>query len=238
MNISKISTTISNTLNASSKAVQKPNCLIQDGANSTKLTNTLECLATNAIPSINKNSKKVNLPEFIYHITSRENYEKILRDGKMKVSKWELDSGNGCNGIYFIDKDNFLNNWLGRKEPEILGDSPMDVGELLIAWTCKDTKESVAIKIPTSKLDISQLRFRPYIEACKESLETYNPNTGKIESRLVKEGLPIEDLSKYANSKEPIEYVYFGEITPEIFCGSSSTLFCENLKEMATRLFG
>lgn len=155
----------------------------------------------------------------------------------MKISDFEAQSQNGCNGIYFIDRDNFLNKWIGRKEPKLFGDLQMDMGELLMLWTCKSTDGTVAIKIPTSKLNPSQLRFRPYIEACRESFEALDANTKEIGSKMVKEGLPIKDLSKYIKTNEPIEYVYTGEITPDMFLGYSETAFSENLREMIHNLF-
>ena len=114
MNVSKVSTVVSDILSTTSKAVQKAPCFMEGEANPEKLTSALECLATNAIPSVKKLPKKVDLPEFIYHITSKENYEKILKDGQMKVSDWELNSDNGCKGIYFVDKNNFFNMAITR----------------------------------------------------------------------------------------------------------------------------
>lgn len=236
MNVSKITNKAISIVGELPQVAGKTVSSITQENNPEKLTSTLDCLAANAVSAVNMNAKKSNLPDFIYHITSKENYEKILKDGKMKISDWEANSGNGCNGIYFVDKENFLNKWLNRKETELFGDT--DIGEMLMLWTCKSTDGSVAIKIPTSKLNPMQLRFRPYLQACRESIETFDPDTLKIDSKMVKEGLPIDDLIKYKNSNEPIEYVYFGEITPDMFLGCTETSFSENMREMIHNLFG
>ena len=235
MNILKITNPVVNYVGTLSRST-KINSSNVDTSNPQKLASTLDCMAASAIPSIVNKARIIELPEFIYHITSKENYEKILKDGKMKISSCEGNSVNGCKGIYFVDKDNFLNKWVGRKEPELFGSDTFDVGELLMIWTCKSTNGTVAIKIPTDQLDKSQLRFRPYLIALKEAIETLNPETNIVESKMVKEGLPIEDLSKYVNS-EPVEYVYFGEITSDMFSGYTETTFSENMGEMIDKLF-
>ncbi len=202
-----------------------------------KLLGELDSLASCAKTSIIHLKRKQNIPEFIYHITSKENYEKILKDGKMKFSSFEAMGGN-CKGVYFVDKDNFLNKWVGRTEKELFGadsnGTPLDIGEMLMLWTCKGTNGTVAIKIPTSNLDLSKLRFRPYIQACKEGMEAYM--SGKT-SKMVKEGLPLSELSKYINTNEPIEYIYFGDLTPNLFEGYSQTPFSEKMIDMIYNLF-
>ena len=237
MNVSKISNAIFDIPKALPKIAQEVTSSIPDSSDTKKLTSALDCLAANAVPSINKSTKKPDIPEFIYHITSKENYEKILKDGKMKISDFEGASQNGCKGIYFVDKENFLTKWVGRTEPELFGEG-VDIGDTLMLWTCKSDKGTVAIRIPTSSLDQSQLRFRPYIKASKEAFDTFDPDTMIVGSKMVKEGLPIEDLVKYTNTDEPIEYVYFGEITPKMFSGYSETSFSENMREMINNLFG
>ncbi len=51
-----------------------------------------------------KNSAIV--PEYLYHVTSRENMDKILKSGQMNISKNEQ-----LQGIYFFDKSNFLTRY-------------------------------------------------------------------------------------------------------------------------------
>lgn len=233
MNIAKITQeTINLAQNTISRCANKSIGTQKPVECSEKLMGALDCLAVSAVSAI-KSDKKLNIPEFIYHITSKENYERILQDKKITASVFESGQ-NGCHGVYLVDKDNFLQKWLGRKEPDLLGD--IDIGELLMMWTCK-ASEPVAVKIPTSRLDLSKLRFRPYIEACVETFEKFDSSTMKVGSKLVKEGLPLSDLSKYIRTNEPIEFVYMDEIPTDIIGGSSTAKFTENMRDMISELF-
>lgn len=233
MDITKITQeTINLTQNAMSRCIKTGIGAQKPVECSEKLMGTLDCLAVNAVSAV-KSAKKPDIPEFIYHITSKENLEKILQDKKITKSTFE-GCKNGCHGIYFVDKNNFLQKWLGRRELDLFGDT--DIGELLMAWTCKGSSP-VAIKIPTSCLDTSKLRFRPYIEACKECFEKLDVDTMEIDSQLVKNGLPLSDLSKYTKTKEPIEFIYTDEIPVDIFSGLSTAEFSENMRDMIGELF-
>ena len=86
---------------------------------SEKLLNGLDAIASCAKTSVVQSRKNPFIPEFIYHITSKENLENILNEGVLKKSTWENINDNGFKGIYFIDKDNFIQKWVGRKEPEL-----------------------------------------------------------------------------------------------------------------------
>lgn len=218
-----------NAINQGAKVTNKAPKAIE---NPEKLMGSLDCLATNAIFSV-KPTKKVNLPEFIYHITSQENFEKILQDKKIVKSSFEVGQ-NGCCGTYLVDRDNFLQKWLGRQEPSLFGDA--DIGGMLMMWTSKGS-DPVAIKIPTSSLDLSKLRFRPYVKACLETAEKLDPETLKVDSKLVTEGLPLSDLAKYVGSNEPIEFVYTDEIPADLFNSFSTTRFTENMRDMIDGLF-
>ena len=54
---------------------------------------------------------------------------------------------------------------------------------------------------------------------------------------MVKEGLPLSDLSKYIRTNEPIEFVYMDEIPTDIISGSSTANFTENMLDMISELF-
>ncbi len=99
MNIAKIT---GNTINFAEGVINKASKIGTKAKipteGSEKLTNSLKCLASNAISTV-KLSKKPDVPEFIYHITSKENFGKILKDKKMTLSTFEAGQ-NGCHGVY------------------------------------------------------------------------------------------------------------------------------------------
>ena len=112
------------------------------------------------------------LPEYLYHMTSLENANNIIKDKIMKGSYLESDEfqrkigsspehASNMPGKYFISKNNFLQKWIGT---ELF--ASVDVGERLIHWTKQDSQNITAIEIPILSLDLSKLRFRPYITAC------------------------------------------------------------------------
>ncbi len=215
MNINKLQNNAVNLVSNCAKELKK--LPAKNGAcfDSAKVQNSIDALAVLGKASVNiTKTTQQDLPEFFYHLTSKKNYSSIINSGKIRFSDWEQGQ-NGLEGIYLIDKNNFLTKWLGRKETEVLGD--IDIGEMLLNFTNKDGDSLVAIKIPSKELDISKLRFRPYIKMCKESLETINPDTLNIGSDLVKKGLGIEELGNYINTKEPIEYIYQKELPKKLF---------------------
>ena len=161
------------------------------------------------------------IPEFIYHITSAENYKKILDSRKLKFSEWETRQ-NGCPGIYFIDKQNFLNHWRGCKLFEENASFP-DMAELLYVHTQSskliETTEAIvpvpyAIQIPTTALDKQKLLFRPAKTAYIEMVNTLDDNM--VSHGKLKNGLPLSELYKWI-VKEPVEYIYTEEIPTDLF---------------------
>ena len=158
------------------------------------------------------------LPEYLYHMTSLENANNIIKDKVMKGSYWESDEfqrevGNSPErasnmpGKYFVSKNNFLQKWLGT---EFYGGK--SVGEVLMTWVIRD-KNIAAIEIPTKAFDLLKLRFRPYITACSEAIR----NVGQVQTNSIsKNGLSLSELSNYIE-KEPVEFVYKGEVRSNLF---------------------
>ena len=107
----------------------------------------------------------------------------------------------------------------------------------LEAFLCFIAQITVLFAFLISKKHLSKLRFRPYIEACMEAFKKFDSNTMKVDSKLVKEGLPLSDLSKYIRTNEPIEFVYMDEIPTDIISGSSTANFTENMLDMISELF-
>ncbi len=156
-----------------------------------------------------ENKLPEGVPEFLYHFMSKAHYEMIKKDGVLGFSAWENKS-NGCEGIYFVEKNNMLNHWIGYRNPKYFGD--YDIGEVLLRFTGAETEDGiVALKFPTKSLDISKLKFRPYVEACRHVLENIDTTTLTYDSELVKKGLELNELPKYID-KEPVEFMYLEKL--------------------------
>ena len=92
---------------------------------------------------------KHKIPRFIYHITSKQNYEKMLEDGVINLS---YDRAFG-NGIFFTDIQNLFKEW--NKFDNNRGKNLLE--HLLHHCGCND---AVLLRIPTSKLNIENLLIR------------------------------------------------------------------------------
>lgn len=94
---------------------------------------------------------KHKIPRFIYHITSRDNYEKILQSRYLKLSEADNFSGSG---IFMLELENFFKHW---KNVEVKNQS---IIKALLGQTAHDAKDLVILKIPTAKLDSKKLFIR------------------------------------------------------------------------------
>jgi len=176
-------------------------------------------------------------PEYLYHMTPEESYQQILESKTLHGSIWEgelaesVGSRNNMSGIYMVSKDNFCNKWMGT---HFEGDFDLgDIGELLLQFTSKGDKNMVAMQIPTRSLDLSKLRFRPYIEASMDAIKMFESG-GSV---LCREGLPLSELANYIG-KEPVEFVYQGEIPVNLFSGAFSSETNLSFSEIVSNLFG
>ena len=89
---------------------------------------------------------KHKIPRFIYHITSKNNYNKLLSDGTLRMSE-DLFCGEG---VFASELDNIFKNsaraWEGKS-----------LLEEIVKFTNKDSGSIVMLKIPTSSLNMDKL---------------------------------------------------------------------------------
>lgn len=176
-------------------------------------------------------------PEYLYHMTSEECYKQILESKTMHGSIWEGElaeeagSQNSMNGIYMVSRDNMCDKWMGAHFEEEMDIG--DIGELLLLFTGKGDKNMVAIQIPTRSLNLSKLRFRPYIEASMDAIKMYE-NGG---SALCREGLPLSELPKYIGTG-PVEFVYQDNMPSSLFSGVFKSRTDLPFADILSNLFG
>lgn len=90
------------------------------------------------------------LPEYLYHMTSKKNYESMLASGKL-----EQGFDHYCGqAVFAFDADNFKKNW-----NNIL-DSNVCMKEKLLKQAAKFGDEVVLLKIPTKILNKDKLFVR------------------------------------------------------------------------------
>ena len=92
------------------------------------------------------------LPRFIYHLTSKANYDAIVSTGYIRPANDTLFKGQG---IFAVDLANLFKRW-GRN-PAWDNDS---LREQLLNRVAKETDDIVILRIPTAKLDKEAIRLR------------------------------------------------------------------------------
>ena len=88
---------------------------------------------------------KHKIPRYLYHMTSLENYQRMLESGYIKPGGHRLPIG-----IYTLELDSFSKYW-GKGLRNDLCDKIFRSGE---------GRNVVMLKIPTQKLDMSKIRMR------------------------------------------------------------------------------
>lgn len=55
-------------------------------------------------------SGKPNLPRYLYHVTSRKNYEAMLKSGEIRTSH-DACLSSSLEGVFMFDLKNFAKRW-------------------------------------------------------------------------------------------------------------------------------
>ena len=178
-----------------------------------ELKETTDCTKNLAAPIENINIAKRRIPKYIYHLTNKESYEKMLASGEIKMSK-----DVNFNGVFAIELPNFFKRWCAS-----------DLGKSLIRQTSKYSDRLVLLKIPTEKLKYENLFMRSqdsYFAKQKNLTDIYREakqngkdiNTmlrswvdkycGDDYARHIQGQTPASYAAKFKQNKEPIEYIY------------------------------
>lgn len=105
------------------------------------------------LPSLSELEKfgvSTDVPEYLYHLTSKENYQSMLASGKLKQG---FDHYCG-SAVFAFDFNNFNKNW-----NNIL-DSDVNMKDKLLKQAAKFGDDVVLLKIPTKFLDKGKMFVR------------------------------------------------------------------------------
>ena len=160
-------------------------------------------------------SKKI--PRYIYHMTSKANYDAILRDGFIKMSDEKLMADEG---IYAFDLMNFIKHWTRNKD---WGNEDLQSVILrhIVKWfpsTFPAKSELVILRIPTAGLDADKLFVRSMnrLFKFKDSEQRFNSISPALQQHL--SGVtPACETPLYKMRKEAIEFIYKDDIPVENF---------------------
>lgn len=155
------------------------------------------------------------IPRYIYHMTSKANYESMLRDGYIKTSDYKLHVDKG---IYAFDLPNFYKRW-GINKDWGYDDLQRIILRHIVKWTNSaqsGSSDLVILRIPTSNLDIDKLSVRSLNKLFSfEQTETFFRNLGpKLQEHLAG-NTPAREAPLYTRRKDAIEFIYKDNIPIE-----------------------
>ena len=162
-----------------------------------------------------KNSEPLPIPEYLYHLTDKKHYELILKDGKILMSRDELNGIPKCPGVFMIDIKNFFQNW---------GENNRWFGSLktkLVRHATQSDSNLVLLRIPTNSLDKSKIVLRDQetymgdLDKLRAGLKEFNitadypiPAEFKRKFTFYFDGLSPETIFQTDIDKKSLEYIY------------------------------
>lgn len=155
----------------------------------TKIANNL----TNC-PTTGTQLGRRNLPRYLYHITTENNYQQMLKDGYIK-GHHDLDLNTHLSGVFLFDLKNFSKRWTTMGID--WGDKLFTFAKGLIMQASKDDSNLVVLKIPTRTLSQRKLKCRNQLTDSK----THNTY-----------GDFATNQKHYTRKKNAIEYINEGDI--------------------------
>lgn len=164
--------------------------------NITKIANNLtNCQATGT------QLGRRNLPRYLYHITTENNYQQMLKDGYIK-GHHDLDSSSHLSGVFLFDLKNFSKRWITMGID--WGDKLFTFAKGLIMQASKDDSNLVVLKIPTKTLSQNKLKCRNQLTDSKThntygdfatNQKHYTRKKNAIEY-INEENIPIQNVTK------------------------------------------
>ncbi len=180
--------------------------------------------------AVSKASKN-KVPRYLYHLTSKSNYESILKDGCLKVSKEMFP------GVFMTELSNLCKRWGWSRHWR------GNLKEVLLDQAAKDSSGLVMLRIPTKNLDVSKLRIRSQAKFFKyagsdefddlvDKCHSLNEFRSKLSANFghIVKGDDAVKSKLYKQRKEAIEYIY-----PEnIFANKFEKIGEVNLEDFKT----
>ena len=136
---------------------------------------------------------KSNIPRYLYHLTTKDNYTSMLKDGCIKTSP-DVYAPANINGVFMFGMINFIKRWFNSGI--IFNDIKLNFSLAHALFFQAGNKDSqiVLLKIPTDKLNIKNLRCR----AQNLKHPEYHDQNGDL----------AVNQKHYTRHKEAIEYIY------------------------------
>ena len=165
------------------------------------------------LPKYNPEFGSRKIPRYIYHMTSKANYDSMLKDGFIRTGETMLHVDKG---IYAFDLMNFFKCWSKPNRDWGYDDLQRIILRHIVKWmqTMDSRKnELVILKIPTSKLNQDKLFVRSLNKLFKmeESKQKFRDMPYSLQEHLQGE-TPACKAPLYKMRKEAIEFIYKEDI--------------------------
>lgn len=143
----------------------------------------------------NDTKGRCNVPRYLYHVTSKANYEKMLQDGFIKKSH-DFAQDTNLNGVFMFDLKNFTKRWcnMGFYIGENTQENIFSLAKALFMKTSSKTSDIVALRIPTRSLSLGKLKCR--VQGVNLTLSHANNGDSALRQK------------HYTRKKQPIEYIF------------------------------
>ena len=147
---------------------------------------------------------KHKVKRYLYHFTSINNYEKILKDKKIKLSC--KDKYLNKPSVFMVDMPNFTRCWLNNDTYW----TTENMALTLISEVCHEQDKLVCLRIATKNLDHSKLKIRSQDAFFQHAKRWLEPAPKHIIT-----GDEAKNRGLYTQRKECIEHIYQDEIPIE-----------------------
>lgn len=146
---------------------------------------------------------KHKIKRYLYHMTSEENYQSMLRDGKIHVTD---DAHMNEQGVFMTDLQNLLKRWRYSKDWTECGIN-VNLSLALLGQVSKSGDKIVCLRIPTAALDHDLLKIRSQNRLFRGRSAMQKWSIPKIYAHKV-DGAPAVEAGRYKQRKEALEYIY------------------------------
>lgn len=150
---------------------------------------------------------KHKIKRYLYHMTSEDNYQSMLRDGKIHVTD---DASLNEQGVFMTDLQNLLKRWRYSKDWSE-DDIKTNLSLALLGQVSKGGDKIVCLRIPTATLDHDLLKIRSQNRLFRGRSAMQKWSIPKVYAHK-KEGAPAVESGRYKQRKEALEYIYPQEI--------------------------
>ena len=144
----------------------------------------------------NQPTGRRNIPRYLYHLTTKENYNSMLKDGYIKAFH-DVDPTTNLNGVFLFDMINFVKKWSSTGVVADFLKNPLLLSNALLLNAAFKNPEIVLLKIPTKNFPLEKLRCRVQNSQNKVPLEhTINGDAATNRKHFTRKKLALEYIFK------------------------------------------